>query len=449
MGDKPTSKLPAKNPTTSYWLTQPHHLASYRSSETTPEEVDVAIIGTGLAGTSIAYHILSQSENGSEPKVALFEARQACSGATGRNGGHVKVQVPSLQRVSKKYDAATAQELFSWVSSQRIAIKTTVEQEGIDCDLLVTRSFDAYFDAAQAAEVKAFVEEQRQSGATWTQDVQWFEGPNLERNTGIKGLAAAASVPVVSLWPYKFVTALLERAVEMGAFLYTETPVEAAETGDDGIVTLKTSRGTVRAKKVIYATNGYTSALLPQYEGVIVPVRGQNSILVPLAKSHHPHPSNTCNLFHSPKAVDYLIPRPDGNIILGGGTAAYRKDMEDRNPKWFDTVDDTTLINESVKAHFDRTMAECFRGWEDAEARAAMTWTGIMGYTPDGAPHMGRVPGTENQWILAGFNGGGMSLIFTATQEIARMVLQGIELEETSIPKIFKTTEDRLETKFA
>lgn len=67
-----------------------------------------------------------------------------------------------------------------------------------------------------------------------------------------------------------------------------------------------------------------------------------------------------------------------------------------------------------------------------------------MGVTTDGMPHVGRVPGTENQWILAGFNGGGMVIIPTTTQGIAKMVMEGKELEETNIPTQFKTTEARL-----
>lgn len=71
-----------------------------------------------------------------------------------------------------------------------------------------------------------------------------------------------------------------------------------------------------------------------------------------------------------------------------------------------------------------------------------------MGITTDGLPHAGRVPGTSNQWILAGFNGGGMLLIPTMTQGIAEMVAKGKELEETNIPAQFKTTEARLSNIF-
>lgn len=194
-----SGKLPVPNPTDSFWLTSPHHLASYRSSDTTPEKCDIAIIGTGLSGVATAYHILKECEGGPEPKIVLFEARQACSGATGRNGetprppycelfnnlpltgGHIKTLLPRVKGIIEKYGTTAGEEFIAWIASQRIAIKNTAEKEGIDCDLLVTRSFDAYFDPKQASEIKDFLDEQRQAGAVWTQDIQWFEGLNLER----------------------------------------------------------------------------------------------------------------------------------------------------------------------------------------------------------------------------------------------------------------------------
>lgn len=210
-------------------------------------------------------------------------------------------------------------------------------------------------------------------------------------------------MPATSLWPYKFVTSLLARVVDMGALLYTETPVttvdetatttvyggeeeeEAKQVGmdamdgvDGGMVSLVTPRGTTRARIVVHATNGYTSAVLPQYRGVVVPSRGQNSILVPLGRGHHGlNLAHTCNLIYGAGgAADYLVPRPDGTVILGGATGVYRRSDQDRNARWFNTVDDATLIDEAVRVHFDGTMARRFRGWENSEASAAMTWTG-------------------------------------------------------------------------
>ena len=85
--------LPASSPTESYWQTPPHRLASYRSSPF-PDVADVVIIGSGITGTSIARTLF---EHNPSLTIALVEARKLCSGATGRNGGHIKPGSPSPQ----------------------------------------------------------------------------------------------------------------------------------------------------------------------------------------------------------------------------------------------------------------------------------------------------------------------------------------------------------------
>lgn len=81
---------PFENPTISYWqLPENKDVAEHRS-ETFPTEVDVVIIGSGISGTSVAWHLL-RGTNGTVPlRIAMLEARKTCSGATGRNGGHIR-----------------------------------------------------------------------------------------------------------------------------------------------------------------------------------------------------------------------------------------------------------------------------------------------------------------------------------------------------------------------
>ena len=75
-----------------------------------------------------------------------------------------------------------------------------------------------------------------------------------------------------------------------------------------------------------------------------------------------------------------------------------------------------------------------------------------MGVTPDSWPHVGRVPGRKNQWILGGFNGGGMSFIPTSAKAVARMVVEDSDFDdvksEFGIPGIFATTTERLRKGF-
>lgn len=77
--------LPVENATVPYWRTELHTLDEHRTTEELPTECDVAIIGAGMTGISTAYHI-SKLAGDKPPSVVILEARQLCSGATGRNG---------------------------------------------------------------------------------------------------------------------------------------------------------------------------------------------------------------------------------------------------------------------------------------------------------------------------------------------------------------------------
>ena len=77
--------FPVPNPTISYWQDPPDEIAGYQSSSSLPQEVDTVIIGSGITGASIAYNLLTSDFYNGE-KILMLEAREACSGATGRNG---------------------------------------------------------------------------------------------------------------------------------------------------------------------------------------------------------------------------------------------------------------------------------------------------------------------------------------------------------------------------
>lgn len=76
--------LPRENPTPSYWQDPPDAIADLRTTEHLPAEADTVIIGSGITGAAVAWGLLQG--NPKPGSVLMIEARQACSGATGRNG---------------------------------------------------------------------------------------------------------------------------------------------------------------------------------------------------------------------------------------------------------------------------------------------------------------------------------------------------------------------------
>ena len=85
-GKIPTD-LPHPNPTTSYWQNPPSDISDCRTTPQLPSTAEYVVIGSGISGSFIAYNLLEQYPGAN---VVMLEARQACSGATGRNGGHTK-----------------------------------------------------------------------------------------------------------------------------------------------------------------------------------------------------------------------------------------------------------------------------------------------------------------------------------------------------------------------
>lgn len=180
------------------------------------------------------------------------------------------------------------------------------------------------------------------------------------------------SFTAAHLWPSKLVHDLLQKLVKSGLNLQANTPVLGVKqaTTNKGWLA-NTARGTIKARKVVYATNAYTSHLLPEYTRAITPVRGIAShIQSPKGKST-PHLVNSYGIRFDKTNNDYLIPRPDGSIIVGGARQNFWHDKS----RWFDNISDNELIEEAVP-YFKSYMQRNFRGWEDSEMVTKSVWTG-------------------------------------------------------------------------
>ncbi|KAL3465255.1 FAD dependent oxidoreductase [Aspergillus heterothallicus] len=458
--------LPVPNPTPSYWLSDPHWLDNHRSTPELPSHADIVIIGTGIAGVSTAYHLTKTHNRGgrdcnlnatvpsqqdqdraekSPPSILLLEARTVCSGATGRNGGHIKKLPSTIDELIDVHGFAHAGEIVRFIRDNIYAVKEVIEKEGIEAEAELRRSLDVCLDGNDAESVKEYYEWLRGKAFPLMEDVECITGEGNREITSLHGAKIALSTPVLSLWPYKFVTQLLERVLcTEHANLQTNTPVTAIETKktskSEEHYSIKTPRGAIETPTVILATNGYTAGLLSQYHNVITPAKASASHIAVPPDHYAPYLSNTYNIRYASDRVDYLNPRPDGGIVVGGGKETYR----DRRELWYDVYDDSTLV-EPARHYFDGLMQRHFRGWKGSGAVTEKVWSGIQGLTKDGMPHVGKVPGTSGQYVLAGYNGGGMALAFLAARGVARMVGEGIEFGETGVPKCMETTRERMD----
>lgn len=171
--------LPVAQPSNSFWHEEIHRLHDHRSTEQLPEYSDIVIIGAGFAGVSTAYHLIN--EQNTSKSITILEARSVCSGATGRNGGHIRPDfyghIPTfVERAGPDAGAEIAQ----FEIANLYAIKKFIEEEKIDCDFTFTRTIDVWCNEKAAKEAKVVFDRMVAHNFAYMNDAVFYTGKSVE-----------------------------------------------------------------------------------------------------------------------------------------------------------------------------------------------------------------------------------------------------------------------------
>lgn len=444
--------LPLPNPTVSYWQDPPSRLSNHRTTPELPATTDTLIIGSGITGTTLAYRILNQP---SPPSVLVLEARTACSGATGRNGGHTKCVayreiLDNIRDLGEDEAAKIARFGYDCMRN----VHKFAREHGIGCDSWQGDTVDIIYDQGQwNKSQKAVVELKRVLGdEDPVARYKFWDAEETEKKFLAQGSLGAVSYEAGSLSAYKFVIGVLALALEKGLNLQTETPalkIRKRESGQRGWI-VETTRGTIEAEKVVLATNGYTAHLYPPLQGVIVPLRGHMTAQRPGSDLPKNGLATTYSFIYN-DGYEYMIPRPQGSkfagdIMIGGGaTKGPHEGICE-----YGTTDDTTT-DATILKYVENSAAERFGsnwGHDNPEGRLRSAWTGIMGYSSDGFPLIGQMPGEDDLYIAASFQGLGMVLCFESARALCEIMNREDEALDQWFPKAFRVTPERMKRKF-
>ena len=416
-GGKTLPGFPCAKPTISYWQTTPHPIANHRTTEELPTEhvFDYIIIGSGISGAATSHKLLS---HGPTASILMLEARTAASGATGRNGGHCRAGW--WLNFSKYKDAFGEDEAlrFERLEEENVCdIAALVGEHDIDCDFQNVETTDVFVDQRRwnmvldVVDAREEVRQRRADAAPLTQRKVWH-GKEAQDRLGMRDIVGAVTYPAHTQNPYLLVCRMLELCLEKGLNLQTNTAaLEVRQTSSPGGKELRwqvsTDRGTVNARKVVLATNGYTNALLPDLAATkfLRAARSQVTAIRP-GTNIAANPALRRSAGIDIGRGDYFMSqapglRGEGDIIWGGGRSASNR-PEDAN-----TTDDT-VVNPEIAEYLHHAGAQFFgrEAWGD-EGDVLMDWSGITCYTPDSFPLVGEVPGAKGLWASVGMNGHG------------------------------------------
>lgn len=273
--------LPSPSPTSSAWQATPHPFPP----QPLPERVDVLVIGSGITGASFVKTLL-ESPAGRGLRVAMVDAREVCSGATGRNGGHIKTAgYEEYAVLRKRLGAAVAANIVRFRASHLQQLINVAADLGRDAvlhsevreveTLDIFHDFEVFEKASKRLQV--FKEELPTEGSKY----RCYEGGAARVKSLSPQAVGVIAYPAGALSPYNLVTTVLSHLVVeyMDFSLHPGTAVISfcpSPASHETVVTTSTG-ATIIAKHIVHATNAYASHLLPGMTGKVFPVRGTMS----------------------------------------------------------------------------------------------------------------------------------------------------------------------------
>ncbi|KAJ3850030.1 FAD dependent oxidoreductase [Lentinula lateritia] len=409
-------RIPRPSPTRSYWPVPPSNISQW--------DADIVIIGSRITGASIARTLLRElGENPSDVRIVMLEAREVCSGATARNGGHITPawyhQYPELV---KTYGKEIAHEIIKFQVSHVHKLLSVAEENGLleDSQCRLTDSFDAYVDRTRFEIARK--EEDLSSLHQVTrlyEDKEQLQALQLSSTfSGVIGTVFGA------MHAYRFVTGILSRLLKSHTAnfqIFAETPCMSITAASSAYI-IETPKGIIRSPHIVHATNAWTSHLLPGFQMTSQrPGTGLGYGQIPPSFLNW-QGSRTFIFYTGGKdgIFDYLTQQMQPCKLMFGGGLAF-------NPELFraqlGNTDDTQSIPEL--STYLSSVLPCYFGenWgDDAElnwgkGRTKASWSGLIGLSADSSPWVGRKLEVDKsragladaeEWVCGGYSGEGI-----------------------------------------
>ncbi len=351
------------------------------TTATPPAELDVAVVGGGLTGVTAAWELARAGRS-----VAVFERDVVGQGASSRNGGMV--------HPGAKHDLAAllavpgGRALWDETVAAFEGLGALVDELGIACDWDRCGHVELAHHPRTAARLRVVADAHVAVGDR----AEFLDAAAVRDQVGSSSFFGGLVVHrSAALHPGRLTSGLVAAARSAGASLYDHTEVLGIERGGVGQV-VHTSRGPVRAREVVVATDGTTDGRLVPWLGrrilgVGSYVIATESLDAALVSSVSPRGRM---LFDTRNFLHYWRASPDASRILFGGRTSFAATTVERS---------ADQLHAALVALHPQL----------AGVRVARAWGGQVGLTTDRLPHVGRHPQSGVVYAM-GYCGTGVAL---------------------------------------
>lgn len=365
---------------------------------------DVAIVGGGFSGLTTALYLKKYRP---ELEVVVLERAVCAHGASGRNGGFAMPLIGwDLLYAVETLGLEKGGEAYRFMYGAVSHLKEMVREHAIACDLEET----GYILLNTCARREKRARKELAASHKLGFDHEWLEGSALAAHIKSERFRSGVFDPHPCIInPAKLARGLKEVAEGLGVKVYEQTPLE--ELIDGSVVTLRTGQGSVKARQVVLALNGY-GASLGFKKARILPVHTYIVLTEPMTDAQLDAVGwreKRASLETARNFIHYTRLTADNRILFGGDDAElfYGGAYHDRFERCFTDL--------------KRAFREFFPALKDVQF--THEWGGVLGVTMDMFPTFGVGGEHKNIYHAAGYSGHGVSLANYAGKVLAPKIL--------------------------
>src|SRR5471032_1355432 len=382
------------DPTAVGWYETTRVAAPERPRLNVDLDVDVCVIGAGLAGLTAAREIALRGWS-----VAVLEANRVAWAASGRNTGFV---LPGFQEtidsMVERIGLDHTKQLWALSEQGLDYVRRTIEDAvmpGVD----PVPGWLHVSKTDNGDELRTYVERLRWIGA----DVEaWPKERVREQLSNPRYFSAVHFPSAFHIHPLNYALGLAALAEQAGARIFEETPAVTIDAG--GVrKRIGTPSGRVRAGHVVLAGNVHLGALMPRLAATLLPVSTFVLVTEPL-------PSVLHDVVRYRGAISDTNRADNHYRIVGGDRLQWSGRMRawQADPRW---------VKRGLVADISRNFPAL------GKVEIAHLWRGTLGRTIYRMPQIGEIE--RGVWLASGFGGHGLNTSAMGGELVARGLVEG------------------------
>jgi len=367
-------------------------MSSNGQSGALPSTADIVILGAGVMGASIAFHLARRKAG----RIVVLDKDHVASGGSGRSSALIRMHYSFPPEVQLALISLKMFQNWSDIVGQPGDFRKT--------------GFVRIVHPHETERLKRNVEMQRSLGAR-VELIDRETLRELEPDWNVDEVELAAFEPDSGYGDGAGVAGgFLDAAREMGVSYFARTEARELRIEGESIRSVVTARGRITTPTVIAATGPWTRPLL-QNAGCDLPIECEYHQVA---------------ILHIPPDM-----RGGGAACIDSVTATYfRSDAHDKSlvgdfygkrPVDPDNFPQRAS-DESLEEMIERA---CRRVPKLERAEVMRGVTGIYDVTPDSRPLLGEIPGMKGLFVCAGFSGMGFKISPAIGLVMSELVLDG------------------------